>query len=281
MVAFGRNIGWITREEQTALRAKRVAIAGAGGVGGAHAVTLARLGIERFTIADPDEFELANFNRQTGATMKTLGRPKATVMAELTRDINPGADVRVIDDAIGQDDVGAFLEDADLCIDSLDVFALDARRALFAACRERGIPAISAAPLGMSAAQMVFLSSSPSFEDYFRLDGHPREEQLLRFLVGMAPASLQRFYLVDPGALVLAEERVPSTAVGIALAAGLAATTALKLLLGRGPILAAPWGVQFDAYSNRLRRTWRPGGNANPLSRFTIFMARRALRRNG
>ena len=42
--AFSRNIGWVTEEEQQALRGKKVAIAGAGGVGGVHLLTLARLG---------------------------------------------------------------------------------------------------------------------------------------------------------------------------------------------------------------------------------------------
>jgi len=39
---FSRNIGWVTRAEQAALRSKRVAIAGLGGVGGLHLVTMAR-----------------------------------------------------------------------------------------------------------------------------------------------------------------------------------------------------------------------------------------------
>ena len=43
--AFARNIGWVTVAEQAALRGKRVAIAGMGGVGGVHLLTLARLGI--------------------------------------------------------------------------------------------------------------------------------------------------------------------------------------------------------------------------------------------
>ena len=42
--AFSRNIGWVTEAEQQALRGKRVAIAGLGGVGGVHFLTLARLG---------------------------------------------------------------------------------------------------------------------------------------------------------------------------------------------------------------------------------------------
>ena len=46
--AFSRNIGWITKEEQQVLRGKKVAIAGAGGVGGVHLLTLARLGVGNF-----------------------------------------------------------------------------------------------------------------------------------------------------------------------------------------------------------------------------------------
>ena len=47
--AFSRNIGWVTEAEQEKLRNSRVAIGGMGGVGGVHLLTLARLGISRFT----------------------------------------------------------------------------------------------------------------------------------------------------------------------------------------------------------------------------------------
>src|SRR5207253_4308530 len=80
--AFSRNIGWVTSAEQRALRGKRIAIAGLGGVGGVHLLTLARLGIGAFNIADFDAFDLANFNRQAGALMSTLGRPKTEVLAQ-------------------------------------------------------------------------------------------------------------------------------------------------------------------------------------------------------
>src|SRR3954451_4920809 len=87
--AFCRNIGWVTSDEQHALRGKRVAIAGMGGVGGVHLLTLARLGVGAFNLADFDTFDLANFNRQVGATIETLGRPKLDVMAEMALSINP------------------------------------------------------------------------------------------------------------------------------------------------------------------------------------------------
>src|SRR5262245_5822644 len=80
--AFTRHRGLLSAADQERLRHSTVAIPGLGVVGGAHLTTLARLGIGRFRIADPDCFELANFNRQHGATTQTLGRGKAEVMAE-------------------------------------------------------------------------------------------------------------------------------------------------------------------------------------------------------
>lgn len=71
-LAFGRNIGWVTRDEQQALRAKRIAIAGLGGVGGSHLLTLTRLGVGAFHLADFDAFDVPNFNRQAGAMTSTL-----------------------------------------------------------------------------------------------------------------------------------------------------------------------------------------------------------------
>ena len=68
-LAFSRNIGWFTEEEQQILKSKRVAIAGMGGVGGSHLVTLVRLGITKFNLSDFDEFACENTNRQVGANM--------------------------------------------------------------------------------------------------------------------------------------------------------------------------------------------------------------------
>jgi molybdopterin-synthase adenylyltransferase len=61
------------------------------------------------------------------------------------------------------------------------------------------------------------------------------------------------------------------------LCAGVAATEVLKILLGRGPVRAAPKGYHFDAYRNKLALTWRPGGNRNPLQRLLIALAKRKL----
>jgi molybdopterin/thiamine biosynthesis adenylyltransferase len=275
--AFSRNIGWVTPAEQARLRGFRVAIAGLGGVGGVHLVTLARLGIGRFSLAEGDAFEPANFNRQLGAGMSTVGRAKLEVLSSLARDINPEVDIRALPDGVTRDNVGEFLREVDLYVDGLDFFAFEARRLVFAECARRRIPAVTVAPLGMGAALLNFLPGGMTFEEYFRWKGCSEEEMALRFLIGLAPAMLHRAYLVEPAAVDLAAGRGPSTAMACQLCAGIAATEALKILLGRGPVLAAPRGMQFDAYRNRAIRTWRPFGNRNPLQRLALTIARRLL----
>jgi len=279
--AFSRNLGWVTEEEQRALRGKHVAIAGLGGVGGAHLLTLARLGIGRFTIADFDHFDIANFNRQAGASMDTLGRPKAEVMAEQLRAINPEVQLRTFDTGVTADNINLFLDGVDCYVDGLDFFAFAARELTFAACAQLGVPAVTAAPIGMGAAVLSFLPGRMTFEQYFCVQGCTDSEKAARFLVGLAPAMLHRSYLVDPSRVDLAARRGPSTVMACQLCAGMAATEVLKILLQRGPLLAAPWGLHFDAYTNRLKKTWRPGGNANPLQRLLLMVARRKYRASG
>lgn len=275
--AFSRNIGWVTRAEQQRLREKRVAIAGVGGVGGWHLLTLARLGVGRFTLAEFDDFDLVNFNRQAGASMATLGRHKLDVMIEQALAINPELEIRRFPSGVHPNNVAEFLEGADLYIDSLDFFALDAREAVFAECARLDIPATTVAPLGMGAALLNFLPGEMTFEEYFGLAGRSEVERALRFFIGLAPSRLQMAYLAEASQIDLGAKHGASTIMGCMLCAGVAGTEALKILLGRGKVYPAPWSVHFDAYLNRLSRLHRPGGNANPRQRRTLDHARKVL----
>ncbi len=275
--AFSRNLGWVTADEQRTLRGKRVAIAGLGGVGGAHLLTLARLGVGRFRLAEFDTFDVVNFNRQQGASMSTLGRPKIDVLAEMARDVNPEIELELLPDGVTAGNVARFVDGVDLYVDGLDFFAFDARERTFAACHAARVPATTVAPLGMGAALLNFMPGRMSFEQYFRLKGVDEREKMVRFLIGLAPAVLQRAYVADPSYVDFAQRRGPSTAMACQLCAGIAATEALKILLGRGRVVAAPTALQFDAYRNKLVRTRRPWGNRNPLSRAIIAVLRRQL----
>lgn len=273
--AFDRNIGWLTTAEQAKLRDTRVAIAGLGGVGGAYLLTLVRLGIGRFNLADFDTFEIENFNRQAGATSATIGRSKIDVMTEMALAINPELQINAFPDGVNAGNVERFLEDADLYVDGLDFFVLDERQRVFAMCATRSIPAITVAPLGMGAAMLVFLPGKMTFEQYFQMGDKSEAEKAARFLVGLSPSMLQMGYLVDRSRVDFVGRKGPSTAMACDLCAGIAVTEALKILLGRGRVVAAPWGIHFDAYKNKLRRTWRPKGNGHPIQRLLIGAIKR------
>ena len=277
--AFSRNIGWVTPEEQERLRHACVAIAGLGGVGGSHLLTLTRLGVGRFHLADFDHFAVENFNRQAGATLQTVGRAKLDTLCDMAWAINPELDIQRFPEGVHPNDAAAFLSGCDVYLDGLDFFALETRRAVFAACEQLRLPAVTAAPLGMGSALLSFLPGKMGFEDYFQLEGAGEYQQYLRFLVGLAPARAHARYLILPDRIDLVAKRGPSTPMGCELCAGFAATQVLKLLLDRGRVLPAPWGQQFDAYENRLHRTWRPGGNRHPLQRLAITFGERALAR--
>lgn len=279
--AFARHLGLINADEQARLRGARVAILGMGGVGGIHLVTLTRLGIGSFHVADPDGFELANFNRQYGASMRTLGRNKAEVMAEAARAINPELHVRVFAEAVTPANVGDVLDGVDVLVDGIDFFALDTRRLVFREAQRRGIWAVTAGPLGFSTAYLVFSPTGLSFDDYFDF-GHAadRLDELIAFLVGLAPAATHRTYMdlsrADPKT-----GRGPSAGLACHLCSGVAAAEVLKILLDREPVRPVPCYFQFDAYRQVFVRGRLPWANRHPWRRFKRRLVRKKLEQLG
>lgn len=91
-----RNLGFVSEEEQTRLRDGAVFVAGVGGMGGACVQMLVRAGVGRIAIADLDDFEVSNLNRQLFAFTDTVDRPKAEVTAEGLLKINPHLRLEVL-----------------------------------------------------------------------------------------------------------------------------------------------------------------------------------------
>ena len=88
-----RTAALIGEEGLSRLQSARVAVFGIGGVGGHLAEALARAGVGHIHLIDRDTVSLSNINRQAVALHSTVGRPKAKVMAERIKDINPACEV--------------------------------------------------------------------------------------------------------------------------------------------------------------------------------------------
>jgi len=275
--AFSRNLGLVSPEEQQKLRRSRVAIAGMGGMGGIDLITLARLGVGRFTIADPEAFAVVNTNRQFGAMRSTVGRSKAEVMAELVRDINPEVELRVFTEPIGPDNADDFLRDADLFVDAIEFFEIDARRLLFRKAAAQGIYAVTAGPLGFSGIWIVFDPKGMSFDAYFDFsDDMDRFDKVVALAVGVAPKATQRAYM-DLTYVDIDARTAPSCGAACHLAAGAMACEALKILLNKGKVRAAPCYHQFDAFLGRFVRGRLWGGNRHPLQRLKRWLLKKYL----
>ena len=120
-----------------------VALFGVGGVGGFCAEALARAGIGALDLYDDDTVSESNLNRQLIALHSTLGRPKAEVMAERVRDINPACRVRALrmfylPENAGEVDLSRY----DYVVDAVDT--VSAKLELAVRCQALGVPLISA-----------------------------------------------------------------------------------------------------------------------------------------
>ena len=135
-------------ETMQRLRDACVLVVGVGGVGGYAAEMLVRSGIGHLVIIDSDRVGETNLNRQLLALRSTLGRSKCAVLQERLLDINPGLDIRVIEDYIHEDNVGALLDPipADVVIDAIDT--LSPKIALIQYCLKRGLKLVSSMGAG-------------------------------------------------------------------------------------------------------------------------------------
>ena len=279
--AFARNLGLVSEPEQGRLRKATVAIAGLGGVGGGYALTLARMGVGGFRLADPDTFSVANFNRQAGATGSSVGQNKAETIGRMVLDINPEARVWTSRAGIDPGNIDTFLDGADLALDGIDFFALEARRLLFARAREKGLWVLSAGPLGFSTAFLAFSPKGMSFDAYMDLrPGMTREEQLIAFLVGIAPRATHQAYM-DFSKVNVESGAGPSLGAACQLCSGVIGVASLAILLGRPPSRPAPAFSQFDPYRGLYRRGRLRWGNRGPLQRLKRVLVARMFKRLG
>lgn len=137
-------IGWDGLE---ILGRSKVAVFGLGGVGSFVVEGLARAGVGEFYLVDFDLVDITNINRQIHALSGTVGRPKAELMAERVRQINPGAKVAALREryvpGAGERLIPPGL---DYLVDAIDDVA--AKVDLILHSIKKGIPVISAMGAG-------------------------------------------------------------------------------------------------------------------------------------
>lgn len=128
---------------QQALLAARVAIVGAGGLGGPVGLYLAAAGVGHITIIDDDKVDVSNLQRQVQFVTTDIGMEKAVVMADTLDDLNPDITAKGIITRLTAENAQNLLKDHDLIIDGVDNFK--ARFAINDAALALKIPLVSGA----------------------------------------------------------------------------------------------------------------------------------------
>ena len=112
-------------EKMERLRKAHVLVVGLGGVGAYAAEMLCRAGVGQMTIVDADTVQPTNINRQLPALHSTLGKPKAEVLAERFRDINPGIRLTVLPVYLKDEAIPELLDNMrfDFIVDAIDTIS--------------------------------------------------------------------------------------------------------------------------------------------------------------
>lgn len=173
-----RTEAFLGRNEKEWEEAKKIianttiGIAGCGGIGGAMALRLARFGVKKLKLADPDSFDYSNINRQYGATISSLGQNKAEVVGKLVYDLAKDVDIEIYNEGITVDNAENFVGGCDLVLDQLDFYVIKEKYALHRAFRkvEKTKLILACSVVGWNAHLYKFEKNSMKIEDWYDLD---------------------------------------------------------------------------------------------------------------
>lgn len=162
----------------------RIFIAGIGGVGAWAAEALARSGVGQLVLVDMDHVAESNINRQVHALDSTLGQAKVQAMAERIAQINPLAQLQLLDDFIDPDNALPLLQQYQphYVLDCTD--NVPAKVALVLACRQLRIPLLMSGGAGGKTNALALRGSDLSQVKYDKLLARVRQQ--LRKVHGFA-----------------------------------------------------------------------------------------------
>jgi molybdopterin/thiamine biosynthesis adenylyltransferase len=146
---------------QQALKAARVLIVGAGGLGAPAALYLAAAGVGLLGLADPDIVSLSNLQRQVLFGVEDLDKPKVEVAARRLAMLNPNVRVEPIAKWVDQSNARELVRGYDLVLDGTDDFAT--RFAVNAACVAEGKILVSGA-IGRWTGQVGVFPGRPCYQ---------------------------------------------------------------------------------------------------------------------
>lgn len=144
---FSRTEMLIGKESLATLRNSRVAVFGAGGVGGYTIEALARAGVGAIDIIDNDTVSISNLNRQIIALHSTVGMLKTEAAEKRIKDINPECKVTVFNTFVLPENIDELdFSVYDYVVDAIDT--VSGKIAIIEKAKRESIPVISSMGTG-------------------------------------------------------------------------------------------------------------------------------------
>lgn len=235
-----RNRGIILEEQQEILKNAVITVAGCGAGGGATAVSLARLGVRNFRLADLDTIDYTNINRQEGAYHSTVGQNKVEVIKRLILDIHPEATVELYPEGLNESNVEKFLQGSDLVLEEIDYRKPQYTLLVHQQARALNIPLFTTIPVAWNAFLFYFDPKGMTYEEYTGIN----PEKLLTSsdlrttaFIPEPPLYLSQQLLQD----VLDEKiDIPAVDTGVRLASALASAYCAFYLTGSKKLKPVP-----------------------------------------
>jgi molybdopterin/thiamine biosynthesis adenylyltransferase len=247
---FKRNREFFSKEEFKRLKNLKIAIAGAGGLGGPVAYNLARLGIKEIRLADHDFFSPVNISSQFGAYVDTIGKYKAEAIKKELLRINPYLTIKVWNTKVNISNIDEFLEGVDGVVDGIDFFHLDEANLLYREAKKRKLWVFtSQAAINI----MSFIAFNPNsyitFEEMVSENGKLNLKKAIYTMFPILPkgATSEIIEKIVKKAEKCKEYHIPSYAVLPPIGGALVTEELLRVLVRKiSPIAEAPNLFIFD-----------------------------------
>jgi molybdopterin-synthase adenylyltransferase len=194
-----RNREILSLEEQLRLAEARVAVVGAGGLGGSVISLLGRTGVGHLVVVDSDVFDETNLNRQAFSNTGNLGKPKAEEARSQMKHINPGVEVTVFQTRMEEANGKMLLAGCQVAVDALD--NVETRLVLEAAAQALCIPLVHGALAGFEGQIMSLMPGDDGLRRIYGkkkkgAENPPRPEAVLG-VPGITPALIAAFQAME------------------------------------------------------------------------------------
>ena len=163
-------------EGQQKINDSKMLIIGMGGLGSPTALYLTASGVGHIVIADFDQVELSNLQRQIIHSTSDIGDDKVNSAKAKLLELNPNIIVTVANEIMHSDNLASLIKDVDIVLDGTDNF--ESRFEINKACVECHKPLISAAVIRFEGQISVFKGyevDQPCYHCLYSEQGDGRE----------------------------------------------------------------------------------------------------------